>query len=188
MAEHSHDPYHILLEHNHWATGVVLDLCAKVTTAQWHQRFEIGPGSLHDTIGHIVGAMFRWADRILQREVRPSIEKIEGGHSPHGLMRLLENASSELRDVITESRRLGMDGVIEITLPRSAGPTVYRMTRSGAIVHVLSHGNYHRSQCMNMLRHLKVPGVSDAIPDTDVSEWIAMEVARNTGFTPVPMP
>lgn len=175
MARHSSDPYHILLEHNRWATGVVLDLCAKVSEAQWRQRFEIGPGSLHDTLGHIVGAMFRWTDRILGRPVRPSIERVEGGHTPDGLKRLLEEASEELRGVIAEAKRLGMDGVIEITLPLPAGPTVYRMTRSGAIVHILTHGNYHRAQCINMLRHLKVPGVSDALPDTDVSEWLLGE-------------
>ena len=36
----------------------------KLSDDAWHRRFEIGPGSLHDTLTHIVGAMFRWADRI----------------------------------------------------------------------------------------------------------------------------
>ena len=64
------------LEHNAWATREVLRACEKLTDEAWHRRFEIGPGSLHDTITHIVGAMFRWADRIdgPPRVVRPSIE------------------------------------------------------------------------------------------------------------------
>ena len=39
------------------------------------------------------------------------------------------------------------------------------------MIHVLTHGHYHRAQCLNMLRHLGVPGVSDKLPDLDVIDW-----------------
>jgi uncharacterized damage-inducible protein DinB len=47
----------------------------------------------------------------------------------------------------------------------------YQFTAAAAMVHVLTHGHYHRAQCLNMLRRLNVPGVSDKIPDLDVIDW-----------------
>ena len=40
------DPIEILLAHNQWATRQILEACAKLTPQQFHQRFEMGPGSL----------------------------------------------------------------------------------------------------------------------------------------------
>lgn len=70
------EPLLLALEHNAWATHEVLRACTALGDEQWHQRFEMVPGSLHDTLTHVVGAMFRWADRIdgPPRAVRPSIE------------------------------------------------------------------------------------------------------------------
>jgi hypothetical protein len=31
----------------------------------------------------------------------------------------------------------------------------------------------HRAQCLNMLRRLAVPGISDRLPEIDVLEWAA---------------
>ena len=36
------------------------------------------------------------------------------------------------------------------------------------LVHVTTHGTHHRGQCLNMLRRLGIPGVSDRLPDIDV--------------------
>lgn len=90
------DTLDISLAHNAWATNELLRVCEKLDDAQWHRRFDMGPGSLHDTLTHIVGAM---------------------------------------------------------------------------LVHVTTHGMHHRAQCLNMLRRLELPGVSDALPDLDVLEW-----------------
>ena len=51
------DPLQILLSHDRWATAQLLDACGKLSADQFHRRFDIGPGSLHDTLTHIVGAM-----------------------------------------------------------------------------------------------------------------------------------
>src|SRR6187549_1696760 len=79
-----------LLDHNLYATRLTLETCRGLSSDQFHQRFEIGPGSLHDTLRHVVGAMLRWSDRIMQREVRPSIEQPGARFSVDDLLRLLE--------------------------------------------------------------------------------------------------
>ena len=69
------DPATILIEQNLWATGQLIDVCAGLPPEQFHQRFEMGPGSLHDTLTHILGAMRGWSDLLAGREQRPRLEE-----------------------------------------------------------------------------------------------------------------
>ncbi len=166
------DPLDLVLRHNAWATSEVLRACAGLAHEHWHRRFEIGPGSLHDTLTHIVGAMFRWADRIdgPPREVRPSIE--DGSRrTPARLLALLDLAAGDLEASAATARARGLETALDITLAGSA----CRFTLGAMLMHVTSHGMHHRAQCLNMLRQLAVPGVSDRLPDIDVLEW---EVTR----------
>jgi uncharacterized damage-inducible protein DinB len=61
------DPLDILLAHDRWATRNILDACSKLSDEQFHQRFEMGPGSLHDTITHVLAAMRLWGDLLASR-------------------------------------------------------------------------------------------------------------------------
>jgi predicted O-methyltransferase YrrM/uncharacterized damage-inducible protein DinB len=162
------DPLDILLRHDAWATREVLRACSGLTDEQWHRRFEIGPGSLHDAMTHVVGAMLRWADRIdgPPTELRPSIEGI-ARRTPAELLALLDAAESGLAASADRARARGLGTEFEVTL---AGRT-HRFTRGAALVHVTTHGMHHRAQCLNMLRHLGVPGVSDRLPEIDPLDW-----------------
>lgn len=46
-----------------------------------------------------------------------------------------------------------------------------RFEIGAALVHVTTHGMHHRAQCLNMLRHLGVPGISDRLPEIDPLDW-----------------
>lgn len=173
----AHDPLLVLLDHNYWATRRVLEACMHIAPAQMHQRFEIGLGTLHDTITHIIGAMRRWADRIDERPVRASIEARSTtdpvptpvGRSVRELMDLLDDAAADLRAVATRHAGHGLAH----TITTQFGGKAYHFSRGAALVHVTTHGVHHRAQCINMLRHLKVPGVSDHLPEIAVTEWQA---------------
>ncbi len=106
------DPLDVMLRHDAWATREVLRACAGLTTEQWTRRFIIGPGSLHDALTHVVGAM---------------------------------------------------------------------------LVHVTTHGAHHRAQCLNMLRLLGLPGVSDRLPEIDALDWDMQAKAAPKG-PPAPSP
>jgi predicted O-methyltransferase YrrM/uncharacterized damage-inducible protein DinB len=162
------DPLDILLRHDAWATREVLRACSGLTDEQWHRRFEIGPGSLHDALTHVVGAMLRWADRIdgPPTELRPSIEGI-ARRTPAELLALLEAAESGLAASADRARVRGFGTEFDVTL---AGKT-HRFTLGAALVHVTTHGMHHRAQCLNMLRHLGAPGVSDRLPEIDPLDW-----------------
>jgi len=164
------DPLSISLQHNVWATREVLAACERLSDPQWHQQFAICLGSLHDTLTHIVGAMFDWAQFIYgpPRAARPSIE--DGTRrTPAELIGLLGEASADLAASAKRARARGLDTVVDVTL----GGTPYRFTIGAMLMHVTTHGMHHRAQCLNMLRRLAVPGVSDRLPEIDVLEWAA---------------
>jgi len=46
------DLLQILLSHDRWATAQLLGACGGLTADQFYRRFDIGPGSLHDTLTH----------------------------------------------------------------------------------------------------------------------------------------
>jgi len=158
------------LEHNAWATREVLRACAKLGDEAWHRRFEIGPGSLHDTLTHVVGAMFRWADRIdgPPRVMRPSIE--DGSRrTPAEVLALLDGAAADLMASAARARERGLSTVLDVTV----GGSSYRFTLGAMLLHVTTHGVHHRAQCLNMLRHLGAAGVSDRILEIDALDWAA---------------
>ncbi len=173
------DPLDILLRHDHWGTRRVLEICATLTPEQFERKFEIGPGSLHNTLAHMIGAMRRWADRIAGRVLRPSIDALRSGateawvYTPQELMGLLDEAATDLAVIATEARLpggVGLESIFEVQF----GPTLYRFTRGVALVHIATHGMHHRAQCMNMIRHLGLTGLSAAeLPEIGVCDWQA---------------
>jgi uncharacterized damage-inducible protein DinB len=112
--------------------------------------------------------MLRWADRIDSppTELRPSIEGI-ARRTPAELLALLEAAESGLAASADRARARGLGTEFDVTL---AGKT-HRFTLGAALVHVTTHGMHHRAQCLNMLRHLSAPGISDRLPEIDPLDW-----------------
>lgn len=154
-----------MLKHNAWAVGVLLDLCRDLDRDQLTQPFEIGTGNVHDTLRHIISAMWRWADRIADKPLRPSIND-RGYCTIEELSQYLEQAAEDLenacREVIANDR---LEEMMEFRMPGMEEPI--RFTRGTAIVHVITHGAHHRAQVLNMCRRLGVT----VLPDIDAIEW-----------------
>jgi uncharacterized damage-inducible protein DinB len=159
------DHWLIPLRHDRWATRVLLELCRSLSREQWVREFAIGCGSLHATFLHIVGAMARWSDRLVDAPLRPSPEKDARVRDVDELLAMLDAAAREFeasaRRIVTENRLEGMmDFVVD-------GKLLARFHRGTGIHHVTSHGTHHRAQALNMLRQL---GVSP-LPELDVVDW-----------------
>ncbi len=163
-----------LLGHDAWATRVLLERCRDLTPQQFTQTFDIGPGSLHDTLLHVVGALGRWADRIGERPLGDRIEDTKGPRTPDEIITLLEAGASAFREtaagVLQEDR---LDEMMEFVLPDQR----FTFTRGTAIVHVITHGAHHRAQVLNMMRRLGL----DDLPDLDAIEW---ELTATPGSPP----
>jgi uncharacterized damage-inducible protein DinB len=152
------NPFDILLEHDRWATRNILESCKTLTHDQFHQQFEMGLGSLHDTATHILDAMRAWEDVLAGREERPWLEGTE--RTPAELL-VLHNEITD--DFSALARKHPLDEI----LSRERKGKMYTYTRGIIITHVATHGMHHRAQCLNMLRHLGV----NPLPESSVTEW-----------------
>lgn len=153
------DPLGILLAHNHWSTRNMLEACVALTSEQFHQRFELGPGSLHDTLRHCLGAMTRWGDLLAGRVSGAPLEAT----APRTAIEMLE-----LLDLLTADLRASAEAhPNDETLTAVRGGKTYAFTRGAILTHVTTHGMHHRAQCLNMLRRLGV----EPLPASSVMEW-----------------
>jgi uncharacterized damage-inducible protein DinB len=160
----SPDPLSILLSHDRWATGQMLDACATLTEEQFHRRFEIGPGSLHDTLRHVIAAIRVVGDTLAGVEPRPRLETDGQRRTPAQLRALLDESYPPFA---AEARRRPLE---ETVTRRTAIGREITMTRAAAFAHVTTHGMHHRAQCLNMLRQLGVT----PLPPSSVVEWTWM--------------
>jgi uncharacterized damage-inducible protein DinB len=149
----------VLLRHNHWANVHLLRSCGPLSDEQFHRRFEIGPGSLHDTVTHLVGATGRWSDLLARRAERPRPEG-SGVRAPAELAAMLDAADADFE----AAARAGPLGEV---FSGVRGGRPYTFTRGGVVAHVTTHAMHHRAQCLNMLRHLGVT----PLPPSSVAEW-----------------
>ncbi len=153
------DPLLIQLSHDRWATAQTIDACRALSDDQLHQRFDIGLGSLHDTLLHITIATRIWTDLLNGQPLGPYPED-EQRHSADGLSSMHETASDALRDAVVGQP-------LDEVFSREAGGRTYVMTRGAILTHVTTHAVHHRAQCVNILRRL---GVGE-LPKTSVSGW-----------------
>ena len=155
-----------LLAHNAWTTRQLVQCARALTPEQYVQRFDIGPGSVHDTLRHIISVMFGWADEIADRSRRPSLGSDGKGpiRDVDELLTLLDHAAKELEK--TARLIVDRDTMDEIMSVTYEGRT-WEFTRGTALAHVLTHGMHHRAQVFNMMRQLGKPINIDG----DVIEW-----------------
>lgn len=183
----SSDPLEILLASDAWATRKLLERCRPLSRDQFHQKFEIGLGSLHETLTHIVGTMRRWTDRIDGRPLRPALSPVPGrpdipadakARTPDELLEFLPPAQQDLLAVMRKWRDTpdGFAGHVVLEWPRKdggkqGGMNRYTFTRGCCFVHVCTHGFHHRAQCLNMLRQLKVLAPGEDMPLSSTMDW-----------------
>lgn len=182
----STDGLEILVLSDIWSTRQILNIARSLPRESFHRKFDIGLGSMHDTITHMVSTMRRWTDRLAGREPRPMLHAVPefphvGGQnvdrSPDELLRLHEEAGL---DLLATLRHLAKDGrlgsMLNLEWPGEGGEVkVYTFTRAAVVVHVGTHGYHHRAQLLNMLRQLgaPVPGVTKGHPELSAVDWQA---------------
>lgn len=154
------DPLTILIETNSWAMRNLIEACRSLSHDQFHQKFEMGLGSLHATLTHILSAMRGWGDMLAGREQRERLEA-GGERTADELLELFEEIDREFREA---AKAHPVDGVAT----SERGGRSYSFTRGGVLTHVTTHGMHHRAQCLNMLRHLGV----EQLPQSAVVEWM----------------
>jgi uncharacterized damage-inducible protein DinB len=149
----------ILLAHNLWATNQLLMHCRGLTEAQFHQRFDIGPGSLHDTLTHILGSIQRWGNVLDSQPAGEGLAKTS--RTPDELLAMLQTLGNRFNQLALSHP---LDGLV---VGQRGGKT-YRFVRGALITHVTTHAVHHRAQCLNMLRQLG----ATPLPAIAVLDWM----------------
>lgn len=181
------DPLDVLVRSDAWGTRAILRIAATLSREQFHQKFPIGLGSLHDTLTHVVSVMRRWTDRLAGRTPRPMLHAVAGAPHVSGeavsrsaadLLALLDEAEGDLAGVTRAIRvegRLATPVMLDWPGTEPGTLKTYTFSRAAVIVHVTTHGYHHRAQCLNMLRHLgaPVPGVTAGHPELSAVDWQA---------------
>jgi uncharacterized damage-inducible protein DinB len=145
-----------LLDHDHWATTQLLDLCRNLTAAQFDQSFDVGHQNLHSTFGHLISNVEFWtasmtgqpADRQKDDELPAMVERYERAHAT----------------LAAFARRIRDEDRLDDTFPDHFG---YPMTYGGAILHVLLHDEDHRVEMLHILQRLGIPD----LPELDHGLW-----------------
>ena len=160
-----------LIRHDAWMTRQFLEHCRSLTDEQFHHAFDIGPGTLHDTLLHNVDVMFGWADRIADRERRPNLP--ERRYAIDELLTQLDDAAAALE---TTARAVHDEDRLDEMMAVTHDGRTWQFTRGTAIAHVITHGMHHRAQALNMFRRAGAPCALDG----DVIEWeVATRPARS---------
>ena len=156
------DPIDVLFAFERWATSNLLQVCATLTDEQFHQEFEMGTGSLHNNVTHILGAMRGWSD-VLAESDEPRVRLEEGKRSVAELTQLHGEIADEFEALV---RAHPFD---EIVTPSRGGKS-FEFARGGIFPHVMTHSMHHRAQCLNMLKQLGV----EKLPHSSILEWMMM--------------
>lgn len=153
------DPLAVMFAHDRWATNLLLDAAARLSDEPFHRRFDIGLGSLHHTLTHIIGVTRGWT-AVLAADDGPSWLDPTTPRSVTTLRELHEAASDAFE---REARSKPMDGTV--TVVRAGAQRVF--SRTVVTTHVLTHSMHHRAQALNILRQLGV----DPLPMSAITQW-----------------
>ena len=174
------DPNRILICSDAWCTRTLLEHSRPLSREQFHRKFEMGLGSLHETFTHIISVMRRWTDRLAGRTPRamlhalPKYPHLSGeskDRTVDELLALLDEAEKDLLTVVKQDPAW-LASTLELEWPGDDGKKKrYTFTRGAVVVHMTTHGYHHRAQVLNMLRHLNLPGVSDKLPEPSAVDW-----------------
>lgn len=157
-----------LLGHDAWTGGQLLLRCRDLSEHQLDQPFDIGLGSVRQTLQHTVGNVEVWTSLMVgsltagapvpartNRTARPSVAELLVRHAAAAA------AVRTLAERVVDEGRLD-----ELWLDRLDDPPTEK-TYGGAIAHVLTHSHFHRAELLHMLARLGLTG----LPEGDVLSW-----------------
>jgi len=154
----------LLLDHDHWATGRLLEVSGGLTEAQLDQEFDIGQRTLRATFGHMIFNVQFWtafleggqpADGGYSADAQPEDRSLAALVDWHGRGHAaFAGAARRLRD----EGRLGDTYADHYAVRKSFG---------GTILTVVEHNEGHRTEVLHILERLGVPDV----PEVDLGVW-----------------
>lgn len=142
-----------LLGHDAWTTHRVLERCWEVAPGELHRTFDVGHGTAHATIVHMIGNVRVWTRLMNGETIEPEPDSWEG-LSVDDLIRRHDESQTAFAALARGIRDGGRwDEVWVDTLDDPPAQKTY----GGAIAHVLTHDMHHRGELLHILGRLGVP-------------------------------
>ena len=146
-----------LLDHDHWATNQLLQVCSSLPDPALDREFDIGHRTLRGTFEHMIFNIEVWTGLMLRQPPNEPSAKEPIAAIAERFERAHERFAGAARQVRDENR-------FDATFVDHFGG---EMTFGGAIIHVVLHNAEHRSEILHILQRL---GVSD-LPEIDHGAW-----------------
>lgn len=154
--------------YDRWANDRILAKLIDLPDEALDRKFEMGPGSLRETMRHVYGADRIWYERIggpnsaskpLPKDINSTAQLIDAAHQ------LDDARSGWLAGLSEEAVRQPIDYKNMMGEP-------YTNKLCDILLHVCTHGIHHRAQVMAMLRQLGQPLIN--------LDYIFMRIERPT--------
>ena len=136
-----------------WTLRYFIERCRKLTPSQFHQPFDIGHGTVHETLNHIIGNIEVWADLMRERLVR-DLPPIPANPDSY-----LQRFDAAMTDFAAYARLLAAEGRLDETYQDALDTPPQSKTFGGTLLHVLTHTTVHRWELQHMLQRLGLTGL-----------------------------
>ena len=147
-----------LLEHDLWATTQILGQSRQLSDAQLDQPFDIGHGSLRETLDHLIFVVDFWTTLMAGQPA--TWER----HAQRSIAELIERHARFYATFATVARRMRDEQRLDDTFVDHFDG---QMTFGGAVLHVVLHNAEHRVEALHILERLGVP----VLPEVDHGLW-----------------
>lgn len=146
-----------------WTLRHIISRCQELSREQLHQPFDIGLGTLHETLRHTIANLEVWTDLLRERPVRnlpPLPDNVESYLARFDAA--IGDFSDFARTIAAEQR---LDDCYIDVLDNPPTPKTF----GGTLLHVLTHTTVHRWEAQHILQRL---GIHDLIEGDALSwEW-----------------
>jgi uncharacterized damage-inducible protein DinB len=178
-----------LHEHRVWVNRQLIDAGRRLSAEQLRQQFPIGQGSVWNSLVHMHAAEYVWLAALLGDEqpllpgdVAGKLPGNQEGDNPIASLDELAAGWDELdrrwREYLANLDPAALDGVVYKVSTSSAAGQRFGTRRADVLLHVCTHSHYTAAQIVNMLRHLGVAPLPDAMLISLVRQEAAAELSR----------
>lgn len=155
-----------LLRYNSWANERLFAVCETLPDEKLDRQFEMGMGTIRETLSHIASAERVWLDR-WGAHAAPRFRARANGIGVVEIANEWHAIEAERSAFIGRLEPVDFERIVSF---RTTTGHEYAMWLGGLILHVCNHGTHHRAQLLNMLRQ-----VGAALPKPEL-DYIFMRI------------
>src|SRR5262245_54828692 len=136
------------LGYEQWTTRHIISRCQELSNAQLHQSFDMGHGTVHETLGHMIRNIEGWT--ALMR----GVPKADAPPIPDNAQAYLARFDPAMADFGDFAKGIVAANRLDDTFTDIYDEPPVKKPYGGAILHVLTHTTVHRWETQHMLQRL----------------------------------